>query len=83
MSRGIKGLYLKADKFDEGGQDLVTEIVEMKERGEVRLVKEGELIVFVCCCDVLFTPEILKFHPPRIQNNIESLGNGKEAATVL
>jgi hypothetical protein len=36
----------------------VTEIVEMEERGEDRLVKEGELIVFVCCCDVLFTPEI-------------------------
>ena len=47
----------------------MTEIFEMEERGEGVLMKEGELIVFVClrtvCCAMtfLFTPEILKFHP--------------------
>ena len=56
MSRGIKGLYLKADKFDGGGQDLVTEIVEMEERGEDRLLKEGGLIVFVCCAVTFYSP---------------------------
>ena len=40
VSRGIKGLYLKADKFDEGGQDLVTEVVEMEERGRKRKKEE-------------------------------------------
>ena len=52
-------LLLKADIFDEGGQDLVTKIVEMEEKREGGLVKERELIVFVCCAvTFLFTRKI-------------------------